>query len=122
MQVSGRGVGWEQIGEPAGVLTGDPTGESTAGFTGETTGDLGGDEAGSAARVGEETGEGLWTGAGEGHSGLLMVGDGLVFSGVGSSRRKGSGKNRLPGDFTGEGGDGDIWGEKNKKKRTKMKV
>lgn len=110
MQVSGRGVGWERIGESTGDLTGDLTGDSMAGLTGEmmgdSAGDLGGDEAGAAAaRVGEGTEEGLWAGAGEGHTGLLATGDGVVRSSVTSSGMKGSGKKRVPGDFTRQGGD-----------------
>lgn len=116
MQVSGRGVGWERIGEPIGDLTGDVTCDSMAGLTGELMGDLAGDigEEEAAARVGEERVEGLWTGAGEGHSGLLAAGDGVVLSSV-SSGTKGSGKKRVPGDFTRQGGDvGVIWGKKQK--------
>lgn len=72
-------------------------------------GEGGGDEAevgvltgvAAAAKVGKGTGDDSWTGAGEGHSGLLEVGDGVIFSGFVSSGMKGSGKKWTPGDFTG---------------------
>lgn len=86
---------------------GDRTGDSMAGLTGELMGELGGDESGiltggaAAVRVGEGAG-GPWTGTGEGHSGLLAVGegDGVVLSGLKSSGMNGSGKKRAPGEFT----------------------
>lgn len=110
MQVSGRGVGCERIGE----LTGD----STTGLTGELMGDLeaavdqvvvgmmtGGEAAAVAAtRVGEGTEEGVCRVAGDGHSGLLVAGggEGVVLSGFvfGSSGMNGSEKKRLPGGIT----------------------
>lgn len=90
---------------------GDLTGDSMAGLTGELMGDLvsepRGEEAGiltgdAAARVGEGTADGSWTGADEGHGGLSAAGegDGVVLSGFSSSGMNGSGKNRVPGDFT----------------------
>lgn len=114
MQVSGSGVGWEQIGESTDDLTGDLSGSMTAGCTGELMGDLvvelGRGEAGAltgeaetGARVGEGREEGSWTGTGEGHSGLLAAGggEGVVLSaGFVSSGKYGSGKKRVPGDFT----------------------
>lgn len=112
MQVSGKGVGWEQIGEITGDLTGDLTGDFIVGLNGLSTGDLvselGGDEAesltGEAAAAetgaGEGTDKGSWTGAVGGHSGLLAAGEGIVLSGFVSSDRNGSEKNRVPGDFT----------------------
>lgn len=114
MQVSGKGVGWERIGDPTDDFRGDLRGDSSAGFTGElmdsAAGDIGGgDEAGAAivapAGDGDGSGEKSWTGAGEGHTGLLVVGDGIIFSTLGSSETSGSGKNRVPGDFTSPGGD-----------------
>ncbi len=60
-------------------------------------------EAETGARVGEGTEEGSWTGTGEGHSGLLAAGggEGIVPSaGFVSSGKYGSGKKRVPGDFT----------------------
>lgn len=91
---------------------GDLTGDSMVGLTGELMGNLvgemGGDEAGTltgeaaATRVGEGTEEGSWTGAGEGYSGLLAAGegDGVALTDFVSSGMKGSGKKRVPGDFT----------------------
>lgn len=110
MQVSGRGVGWERIGELTGDLMGDLTGDSVAGLSGETMGDfvgeLGRDKTGTlegeaaAAAAGEGTEERLWARPGEGHCGLLVAGDGVVLSGFVSSGMNGSGKKRVPGDFT----------------------
>lgn len=109
MQVSGRGVGWEQIGGLTGDLMGDLTGDSVAGLSGEPMGDLvgelGREETGTlageaAAAVGEWTEERLWAGPGERHCGLLAAGDGVVLSGFVSSGMNGSGKKRVPGDFT----------------------
>ena len=111
-RVSGRGPGWERIGELTGDLTGDATGNWITGFSGEATGDLVGELGGDEAETvkGEATGEGdgegagtdkaSWTGAGEGHSGLLAAGERLVLSGFVSSGMNGSGKKRVPGDFT----------------------
>ncbi len=90
---------------------GDRTGDSMVGLNGELMGDsvgeIGGDETGTltgeaaAARVGEGTEEGSWTGTGEGHSGLLATGgDGVPLVDFVSSGMKGSGKKRVPGDFT----------------------
>lgn len=62
-------------------------------------------EAETGARVGEGTEEGFWTGTGEGHSGLLAAGEGegegvVLSAGFVSSGKYGSGKKRVPGDFT----------------------
>lgn len=86
---------------------GDPTGDSTAGeLMGDLVSELRGDEAGrltgeAAVGVGEGTEEGCWTGAGEGHSGLLAAREGVEPSVFLSSGMNGSGKKRMPGDFTG---------------------
>lgn len=92
----------------------DLTGDSMAGSTGELMGDLvvelGGGEAGrltggveaAAVRVGEKAEEGLWTGTGDRHSGLLAAGEGkgVALSGFVSSGMNGSEKKRVPGVFT----------------------
>lgn len=111
MQASGRGVGWEQMGEPTGDFTGDFRGDSTAG---DLAGDLVGDEAGTL--TGEPTDvveEGSQTGVGEGYRGLLAAGDGVVFSGT-----SGSGKKRMPGDVTRAGGDVRVIWQKKQHRRS----
>lgn len=96
MQVSGREIGWERIGELTGDLMGDPTG-----LCGETMGDLvgepGRDEAGTVAGDGAVVGEG--TEEGEGHCGLLATGDAVALSSFVSSGLNGSGKKPVPGGF-----------------------
>lgn len=117
MQVSGRGVGCEQIGERTAGLTGEmtaePTGDLMVDSAGELMGDLvvkvGGGEVGSlaggveaAGSVGEMAVEGSRTGTGDWHGGLLAAGEGegVVLSGCVSSGRNGSGKKRVPGLFS----------------------
>ena len=110
MRDSGRGVGWERIGELVGDLTGDLTGDSLSGFTGEGTDEVvfeaGAVEAGSltgeaaTAAEGDGTEEENGTGAGDGLDGLLTAGDTVAFSGSGSSVGNGSVKKRVSGGFT----------------------
>lgn len=83
-----------------------------AGTTGELMGDLvvelgGGEVETLTGVVGAAVGvrgraEGVsWTGTGDRHSGLLATGDGegVVFSGLVSSGKNGSGKKEVPGVF-----------------------
>lgn len=106
MWFSGREVGWEQIGELSGDLTGDVRGNSV--LTGEQTGDLADiDEGGMAGAA--ETGDGTdgASAAGEGQRGLFVAEDGdeAPLTAFVSSGRKGSEKKRAPGDFSKQGGD-----------------
>lgn len=96
VRVSGSEMGWERIGE----LSGDLTGDWPDGFSGEAMGETGGEEAGEAegrVMAGAGDGMGAENETDEGLSGFLTAGDTAVFS---SSGKKGTGKKRMPGDFT----------------------
>lgn len=102
-----------------GVWTGEPTGDLTGFRTGEALGGeaLGGEALGGEAPGGEAPeGEALEgeapggeatggeAGPGEGDSGLPGIGDGTALAGSEGAAR-GSGKKRVTGDFSEQGGD-----------------